>query len=311
MAASKPLPRSTGFTFGGRLARREALECYLFILPWFLGFMLLKLGPILASLYLSFTEYNVIAPAHWVGLSNYLTLAHDPLFWTSLRVTALYVFMFLPLRLLFSLLLALLLNQKVRGIVFFRTVFYVPSIISGVAVSLLWLWIFNPDYGILNVLLSYVGVVGPGWLFDETWALPSIVLMSLWGIGDTMLIYLAGLQGIPTDLYEAVEMDGAGWWAKFWSITLPMLSPVIFFNLVMGIISSFQVFTPAYVMTKGGPDNATLFYNFYLYNNAFVYIKMGLGSAMAWILLLIVLVFTLLVFKSSPLWVHYQASRGK
>jgi len=311
MIPAKPLPRFAGLSLGGRLARREAIECYLFILPWFLGFLFLKLGPILASLYLSFTQYNVMSPPSWIGVGNFQSLARDPLFWQSLRVTVLFVIMFLPIRLAMSLVLALLLNQKVRGIVFFRTVFYVPSIISGVAVSLLWLWIFNPDYGIINALLSYVGITGPGWLFDETWALPSIVIMSLWGFGDTMLIYLAGLQGVPSDLYEAAAMDGANFWAKFWSITLPMLSPVIFFNLVMGIIQSFQVFTPAYVMTKGGPNNATLFYNLYLYNNAFVFIKMGLGSAMAWILMLIVLVLTIFVFKSSPLWVHYQAGRGK
>jgi len=179
-----------------------------------------------------------------------------------------------------------------------------------VAVSLLWLWIFHPNYGLVNFLLYKIGITGPGWLFDETWALPSIVIMSLWGVGGGMLIYLGGLQGIPTELYEAAEIDGAGKLKRFFHITLPMLSPVIFFNLVMGIIGAFQEFTSAYVMTNGGPNNATLFYNLYLYRNAFIYLKMGLASSMAWVLLVIVLLMTFLVFKSSPMWVFYQSSRG-
>jgi len=293
------------------LTTREAIECYLFILPVCLGLLFFTLGPVVASLGLSFTEYNIIRPPKWVGIGKYTELVADPLFWQSLKVTATYVIMRLPLGLALSLAIALLMNQKIKGIGFFRTVYYLPSVISGVAVSLLWVWIFNPDFGILNFLLSLIGIKGPAWLFDEKWALPSIVLMSLWGVGGSMLIYLAGLQGIPTELYEAAELDGAGRWSKFWYVTIPMLSPVIFFNLIMGMINAFQVFTPAYVMTQGGPNFATLFYNLYLYQNAFQYLYMGRAAAMAWILLLIVLLLTLLVFKSSPMWVHYQASRER
>ena len=293
------------------LARWEAIECYLFILPVCLGLLVFTLGPVVASLYLSFTEYDIIKSPDWIGFGNYAELARDPLFWQSLKVTGLYVMMRLPVGLALSLAIALLMNQKVRGILLFRTIYYLPSVISGVAVSLLWMWIFNPNFGILNTLLSFVGITGPAWLFDERWSLPSIVLMGLWGVGGSMLIYLAGLQGIPTELYEAAEIDGANGWNKFWYVTIPMLSSVIFFNLVMGLIGSFQVFTPAYVMTGGGPNFSTLFYNLYLYQNAFEYLKMGISSAMAWVLLVIVLFLTLLVIKSSPMWVFYQGSRRR
>lgn len=311
MSVSKasPLVSASAYNRRQRLARREALECYLFIAPVTFGLLVFTLGPILASLYLSFTEYNVFGAPTWTGIQNYVTLWHDPLFWQSLKVTGLFVLMHLPLTLIFALAIAVLMNQKVKGIVFFRTIYYLPSVISGVAVSLLWVWIFNPNYGVLNTLLSYVGIQGPAWLFDEDWALPSIVLMSLWGVGGSMLIYLAGLQNIPTELYEAAEIDGAGRWQRFRSVTLPLLSPVIFFNLVIGMIAAFQEFTPAYVMTRGGPNFATLFYNYYLYRNAFEYLYMGIASAMAWILLGIVLILTLLVIKSSPMWVFYEETR--
>lgn len=295
----------------GSIARREAIACYLFMLPILLGLVVFTIGPVIASLYFSFTEYNIIRSPEWSGLDNYVELFHDELFWQSLKVTGLYVLLHLAPALILSLGIALLMNLKVKGILFFRTVYYLPSIISGVAVSLLWMWIFNPEFGILNMLLSFVGIKGPAWLFDEAWALPSIALMSLWGVGGSMLVYLAGLQGIPTELYEAAEIDGAGWWARFLHVTLPMLSSVIFFNLVMGLIGAFQVFTPAYVMTKGGPNFATLFYNLYLYQNAFEYLHMGQASAMAWVLLVIVLLLTLLVFKSSPMWVFYQGRRER
>ena len=288
------------------LARQEALECYLFIFPVCFGLLAFTFGPILASLYFSFTKYNIIRAPKWVGLQQYTDLFRDELFWQSLKVTALFVVMHLPISLILALGIALLMNQKVRGIIFFRTVYYLPSVISGVAVALLWMWIFNPEFGILNTLLSYVGIQGPAWLFDQKWSLPAIAIMSLWGVGGSMLIYLAGLQGIPSELYEAAEIDGASRWRRFWFITLPLLSTVILFNLVMGLIASFQEFTPAYVMTSGGPNFSTLFYNFYLYENAFEYLKMGYASGMAWILLVIVLVLTLLVFKSSPMWVFYQ-----
>ena len=291
---------------GRNLTRREALECYLFISPICIGLLVFTIGPILASLYFSFTEYNIIRAPKWVGLGKFHDLIQDELFWQSLKVTSLYVVMHLPISLVLALGIALLMNQKVRGIIFFRTVYYLPSVVSGVAVALLWMWIFNPEFGILNTLLALVNIQGPAWLFDEHWSLPAIALMSLWGVGGSMLIYLAGLQGIPSELYEAAEIDGASRWRRFWFITLPMLSTVILFNLVMGLIASFQEFTPAYVMTSGGPNFSTLFYNYYLYENAFEYLYMGYASAMAWVLLVIVLILTLLVFKSSPMWVFYQ-----
>lgn len=291
---------------GRNLTRREALECYLFISPVCVGLLAFTIGPILASLYFSFTEYNIIRAPKWVGLGKFHDLIQDELFWQSLKVTSLYVVMHLPLSLVLALGIALLMNQKVRGIIFFRTVYYLPSVVSGVAVALLWMWIFNPEFGILNTLLALVNIQGPAWLFDEHWSLPAIALMSLWGVGGSMLIYLAGLQGIPSELYEAAEIDGASRWRRFWFITLPLLSTVILFNLVMGLIASFQEFTPAYVMTSGGPNFSTLFYNYYLYENAFEYLYMGYASAMAWVLLVIVLILTLLVFKSSPMWVFYQ-----
>ena len=291
---------------GRNLTRREALECYLFISPVCIGLLVFTIGPILASLYFSFTQYNIIRAPKWVGLGKFHDLMQDELFWQSLKVTTLYVIMHLPVSLVLALGIALLMNQKVRGIVFFRTVYYLPSVVSGVAVALLWMWIFNPEFGILNTLLALVNIQGPAWLFDEHWSLPAIALMSLWGVGGSMLIYLAGLQGIPSELYEAAEIDGASRWRRFWFITLPLLSTVILFNLVMGLIASFQEFTPAYVMTSGGPNFSTLFYNYYLYENAFEYLYMGYASAMAWVLLVIVLVLTLLVFKSSPMWVFYQ-----
>ena len=291
---------------GWNLTRREALECYLFISPVCIGLLVFTIGPILASLYFSFTEYNIIRAPKWVGLDKFHDLIQDELFWQSLKVTSLYVAMHLPISLVLALGIALLMNQKVRGIIFFRTVYYLPSVVSGVAVALLWMWIFNPEFGILNTLLALVNIQGPAWLFDEHWSLPAIALMSLWGVGGSMLIYLAGLQGIPSELYEAAEIDGASRWRRFWFITLPLLSTVILFNLVMGLIASFQEFTPAYVMTSGGPNFSTLFYNYYLYENAFEYLYMGYASAMAWVLLVIVLILTLLVFKSSPMWVFYQ-----
>ncbi len=291
---------------GRNMTRREALECYLFISPVCIGLLVFTLGPILASLYFSFTEYNIIRAPKWVGLGKFHDLIQDELFWQSLKVTSLYVVMHLPISLVLALGIALLMNQKVRGIIFFRTVYYLPSVVSGVAVALLWMWIFNPEFGILNTLLALVNIQGPAWLFDEHWSLPAIALMSLWGVGGSMLIYLAGLQGIPSELYEAAEIDGASRWRRFWFITLPLLSTVILFNLVMGLIASFQEFTPAYVMTSGGPNFSTLFYNYYLYENAFEYLYMGYASAMAWVLLVIVLILTLLVFKSSPMWVFYQ-----
>ena len=238
-------------------------------------------------------------------------MARDPLFWLSLRVTFSYAVVAVPLGLMLGLAVALLMNQNVRGISFFRTIYYLPAVISGVAVAILWRWIFNPEFGVLNVLLSYVGVRGPNWLRDANWALPSLILMSLWGIGGGMIINLSALQNIPTELYEAVEIDGGDNWSKFSNVTIPMISPVIFFNLVTGMIWTLQEFTRVYVMTDGGPSNATLFYGLYLYRNAFRYFEMGYASALAWVLLLAILAFTLFLFRTSRTWVYYEGAAAR
>lgn len=289
--------------------RREALECYIFMLPAILGLLLFYIGPMIASLYYSFTDYNMLSPAEWVGLQNYRDLFSDELFWKSLRVTALYSSVSVPLVLILALSMALLLNQRMRGMTLFRTMFYLPTIMSGVAIATLWKWIFNADYGVLNLLLEKIGIQGPMWLTDSDWAIWALIMTSLWTAGGSMLIFLAGLQSIPADLYEAASLDGAGKWSRFRNITIPLLSHVTFFNLVLGIIGALQVFTEAYVLTRGGPNNSTLLLSVYLYRNAFEYLKMGYASAIAWVMFLIVLGLTLVVFRSAPMWVHYQESK--
>jgi len=296
----------------GRQARSEERLFYFIISLWAAGFLLFELGPLLASVFFSFTHYDIVSPARWFGLGNYSMIAVDHLFWQSLKVTCLYSLGGVGLGMVASLATALLLNRKIYGVSLFRTLFYLPSVISGVAVSLLWMWLFNPDLGLINSLLwSLFRIQGPGWIYVEDWALPSLIVMSLWGVGGSIVIYLASLQGIPTELYEAAEIDGADSWVRLLSITLPMMSPVIFFNLIMGIIGSFQVFTQGYVMTKGGPHNATLFYVLYLYRYAFQYLQMGYASALAWILFLILLVLTMLVFRSATAWVYYEEPMAK
>jgi multiple sugar transport system permease protein len=295
--------------FSGRT--REAIECYIFMMPVILGLLLFYLGPMIASLWFSFTDYDMLSAAEWVGLENYRDLANDDLFWKSLRVTVMYSGISVPLVLVTALLLALLLNQRFRGVTFFRTIYYLPTVMSGVAVATLWKWIFNTDYGILNLLLDKAGIRGPSWLTDGDWAIWALIMASLWTVGGSMLIFLAGLQSIPADLYEAAAIDGAGAWSRFRNITVPMLSHVTFFNLVLGIIGALQVFTEAWVLTEGGPNNSTLLLSVYLYRNAFEYLKMGYASAIAWVMFMIVLALTLLVFKSAPMWVHYQESQGE
>jgi multiple sugar transport system permease protein len=292
---------------GGVLQRREALAGYLFTAPWTLGLLLFIVGPIIASLVISLTDWAGINAPNWVGLANYAQMfGNDPLFWQSLKVTVLFTLFSVPLGLALGLLMAILLNQKVRGLSWFRTIYYLPSVVPPVAASMLWLWMFDPNFGLLNQFLGFLGIPGPGWLADEQWALPAMVVMSLWGVGGGMLIYLAGLQGIPSELYEAARIDGANWWTLFWRITLPLLSPVMFFNLITGVIGSFQFFTQSYVMTQGGPHYATEFYALYLFQQAFTYFHMGYASALAWVLFLIVLALTLIVLRSATWWVYYQ-----
>jgi len=294
------------------LSHREAVWAYALISPWLIGFIVFTAGPMIASLYFSLTEYDVINPPRFIGLANWRSMfAEDPLFWHSLKVTLMYAVAALPLGLVLGLALALLLNAEVPGLMFWRTIYYMPSVVSGVAVAVLWSYVFNPRFGILNWLLSLVGIKGPGWLSSTDWALPAMIIMSLWGVGGGMITYLAGLQGIPTALYEAATIDGATKWQRFWRITLPLITPVIFYNLVTGIIGAFQYFTAAYVMTNGGPANATLFYNLYLYRNTFRYGRLGFGSTMAWFLLFVVMVMTMLIFRSSAVWVYYEGELKK
>jgi len=296
------------------LARREALWAYAFITPWVIGFLVFTVGPMLASLYFSLTDYDIVSAPRWVGLRNYVNMFHDNLFWHSLSVTFRYAVIALPLGLITSYLMAVLLNQKVRGINIWRTVYFLPSVVAGVAVALLWGRIFDPKFGILNPFLEKFGINGPGWLSDPQWAVPALVIMGLWSVGGNIIIYLAGLQGVPTDLYDAAKVDGATAWQRFRYVTLPMTTPVIFYNLILGLIGTFQYFTEVYVLTNGSgePARSTLFYNLYLYQNAFRYFHMGYASTMAWVLFVIVLAFTLLIFRSSDAWVYYEGQlRGR
>jgi multiple sugar transport system permease protein len=290
------------------MMRREAIAFYLFASPWLIGLVVLEIGPIIASAVLSFTDYPVIVAPKWIGLANYQhMLFDDDLVWQALKVTTFYCLGAIPLGVIAAFLLALLLNQPIRGIAAYRTIYYLPSVISGVPVALLFIWILNPDFGVVNNALRAVGIHDPPqWLFSEDWVIPAFILLSLWGVGGAMIIYLAGLQSIPTHLYEAAEIDGAGAFGKFRHVTIPMVSPVILFNLVIGVIGAFQIFTPVFIMTQGGPANASLVFVLYLYNNAFRWFKMGYASALAWLLFFIILALTLLVIRWSAAWVYYE-----
>jgi multiple sugar transport system permease protein len=289
--------------------RREFYAGYLFASPWIVGFLIFGGGPLIFSLFMSFCQYDVLSQPKFVGFDNYTTmLFHDPLFYKSLWNT-IYIAIGVPLGMAVSLGIAMLLNFEVKGMAVYRTFFYLPAIMPAVAASILWIWIFNPHQGILNNLLAKVGVSGPEWLSAESWSKPAVILMGLWGAGSGMIVWLAGLKGIPAHLYEAAEIDGAGPWAKFRAITLPMLSPYILFNLIMGLIGAFQKFTEAFIMTRGGPVDSTLFYAYNLFNYAFKYMKMGYASAMAWVLFGIVLVLTVIQLRLSKRWVHYESEQ--
>jgi multiple sugar transport system permease protein len=285
---------------------------YLCLSPWIIGFIVFVAGAMIYSLGLSFYETDLLVETEYVGLKNFEKLfTGDPLFRKSLLVTTLYSFGAVPLNTVFALLVALMLNQRIwlRGL--WRTMYYMPSIVSGVAVAIIWAWMFNPEFGLINAGLALFGIQGPRWIFSETWALPSLIIMSLWGVGSNMLLYLAGLQGIPTPLYEAAKIDGANAFRRFLNITIPMLSPTIFFNLVMNFISSYQVFTYAYMMTAGGPNNATLTMVLLLYRKGFQQFHFGYASAIAWVLFAVVLALTAGVVKSSSFWVFYEGELRK
>jgi multiple sugar transport system permease protein len=293
--------------------RREALQGLLFISPWLVGFLAFTAYPMLASLYYSFSAYKILAPPVWVGLRNYAYAFNgDPLFWLSVQRTVIWVVVTVPLGIFGSLLAAVLLNRGLKGTNLYRTAFFLPSLTPTVAAALLWTWILNPRFGIANAAIEgLTGLRGPNWLADIDWALPSLAMISLWTAigGNRMLIFLAGLQGIPQELYEAARVDGAGPIRTWWNITVPLISPAIFFNLVLGIIFSFRVFAFAFVVTEGGPARATYFYALHLYTMAFRSFDMGYGSALAWILFLTVLVLTVLNMQLSKRWVYYESLR--
>lgn len=301
-SARVPAPAGAGFL---NHRRKEAIAGYLFILPWIIGFLVFTLGPIVASFYFSLTHYEVVRAPVWAGLANYERLVQDDLFWQSMKVTSIYVAVSVPVGLVLSFLVALLMNQNVKGVGFWRTIFYLPNLVPLVAGTMLWLWIFNPRLGLLNGALDWFGIEGPNWLGSQQWALPSLIIMNLWGVGGATLIYLAGLQGIPSDLYDAVSVDGGGAWARLKTVTIPQMTPVIFYNLVLGLIAGFQVFAQPLIMTGGGPRYSTLFVVLYLYQNAFANFRMGYASAIAWALFLVILVLTILVFRFSS-WVYYE-----
>jgi len=279
---------------------------YMFISPWVVGLVVFVAGPFVASIYLAFTRYDVVSSPVWVGLANYKRLLFtDPLFWKSLSITVKYAMIAVPLGITVGVALALLLNLDLFGISVYRTVFYLPAIVPIVAMSVIFVWILNPQIGLVNSILRRFGIIGPAWLNDTRWAFWSLVFMSLWHVGNFMIIYLAGLKDIPFTLYEAAMIDGAGVWQRTRNVTLPMLTPVIFFNLIMGVIRAFQYFTQAYIMTQGGPEDSTHFYALYLFNRSWRYLDMGYASAMAWVLFVIVMTITALIFKTHRRWVHY------
>ena len=289
-----------------RLLWSEYRDAYLFLLPWLIGFVVWQAGPMVASFAIALTRWEIVTAPEFVGFEQFARLLADDRFYLALYNTAYYVVLGVPTHLLLALLAALLLNASVPGTAFYRSVYYLPSITPIVANTMLWMWILNGDFGLLNGLLRSVGLPAPFWLQDPAWAKAALVFMSYWTIGAQMVILLAGLQGVPDHLYEAAAIDGAGAWHRFWAVTLPMLTPTLFFNLVIAFIGAFQVFTQAYIMTQGGPDNATLFYILYLYRAAFEDFKMGYASALPWMLFLLVLVITLVQFRLADRWVFYE-----
>lgn len=306
-SGTRLLARIVGASSALRLA--EALWAYVFLLPWIIGLLVFWAGPILASLVFSFTRYDVLSPPAFIGLANYRdALFADELVWPSLGRTFSFSLAVIPIGMVGSLLLAMLLNRGLNGTNTYRTLFFLPSLTPAVATALLWQWVLHPTIGPVNTALGVVGIRGPGWLTSADWALPALVIMSLWNsIGSNrMLIFLAALQGVPEQLLEAAQIDGAGTWAKFRHVTLPMISPSILFNLVMGVIGALQVFVSAFVTTQGGPSYATWFFALHIYNQAFKYFRMGYGSALAWMFVVILLLFTWLQMNYSRRWVYYE-----
>ncbi len=310
-SAYRPAKPGIGARLLGTRSNMEAHEAkwgYIFLLPWLIGLTIFILGPIIASAYFSLTEYTVMTPPQWVGLANYQkAFFDDKQFWPSLYRTLVYSLAVVPLGLAGSLALATLLNQRVKGTNIFRTLFFLPSLTPAVALAVLWTWLFHPSVGPINLILSWVGIEGPGWLSSKDWAMPALIVITLWAAigGNNMLIFLAGLQGVPQELYEAAEIDGASNWSKFRHVTIPLISPTMLFNLILGVIGALKVFTLAYVATQGGPSYATWFLALHIYRQAFEYFRMGYGSALAWVFVVLLLAFTYLQMTWSRRWVYY------
>jgi multiple sugar transport system permease protein len=296
----------------GKQAKREERAFYLFILPWIIGFILFDAGPIVASFFVSLTDWNILGDPHWIGTDNFNRLMDDRTFEKALRNTIYFALGTVSLGIVFSFILAMLLNQPIRAVAIFRLIFYMPVLVSGIAVAILWTNILHPDYGLLNASLAKIGIAGPEWLQSQDWAMPGLILMSLWGgvglwgVGGMTVVFLAGLQGVPQHLYEAAVLDGAGPWSKFWNVTVPMMSPVIFYNIIVGIIVALQSFVLILIMTDGRPANATLVVGLYLYRNAFRFLDLGYASAIAWVLLVGIIAITIAHFVLGRFWVYYE-----
>ncbi len=305
------------FTWGKRTRRNFGLGM-VFLSPWLIGFLVFTLYPMIASLLYSFSDFKFHQPLQWVGLKNYLALFQDKYFWISLRNTGYIVGIGVPLILAFSFFCAALLNIKVPGQSIYRVLYYIPAIVPTIASTLLWIWVLNPQSGLLNTFLGYLGIDGPNWLKDPNWSKPALLLLALWGTGNTMIIYLSGLQDVPIHLLEAAELDGASWWQRMRHVTIPMVSPITVYNMITGVIAMFQYFAQAYIFarisgqnyagasTVGQPLNSTLFYSVYLYQNGFQFLKMGYASALAWIMFLVILACTILMLRVSERYTYYS-----
>jgi multiple sugar transport system permease protein len=285
---------------------RNVIDGYICILPWIIGFVGFTAGPIVFSLWVSFNHYDVLSPPKFAGIDNYINMVNDELFWQSLKVTTIYVLGAVPTGVVAGYALALLLNQKVRGLSVWRTAFYMPAVVPGLAAAYLFAWMFNSDIGLINGALRMIGIQGPQWFGSREWVLPAFMLMHIWAAGGGLILYLAALQGVPTTLYDAAVVDGANAWQKFWNVTLPLTSPVVFFVFLTGMIGSFQVFTAGYIVTGGGPANASLFYVLYLYRSGWQHFEMGYAASLAWVLFLIIMLLTLLSLRVSQRMVYYE-----
>ncbi len=294
------------------MKKRIQIAPYLFITPWIIGALVFTLGPLILSLIMSFYDWSITGTPEFLGFGNYIEMfTDDKQFYESLGISLKYAAIFVPLNIIIALFLAMLITQPLKGVKIYRTIFYLPTVVSGVAVSILWSWILNGDYGALNYLLSLIGIEGPNWLVDPAWALFAVILVSAFGVGSMMLIFYTNIKGIPKDLYEAACIDGAGVWRQFFNITIPIITPTILFNLITSIIGAFQQLALVMLLTGGGPLNSTYFYGLYTYNNAFKHQDLGYASANAWVMFIIILALTTLVFKSSSTWVFYEANSRK